>query len=52
MEEAFTRSLFGTSGFLATVGLADINGIVSLLVGIVTLFYMGYSIYKLHKNDS
>lgn len=51
MEEAFSRSLFGTSGFLASVGFADINGFVSLLVGLTTLIYMVFSIYKLWKDD-
>ncbi len=52
MEEAFSRSVFGTGGFLASVGLADINGFMSLLVGLTTLCYMSFSIYKLWKDDS
>lgn len=47
MEDAFTKSLFGTSGFLASVGLADVNAVVSLFVGLVTLCYMSLSLYKL-----
>lgn len=52
MEDVLQRATFGTSGFLASVGLQDINAIVSLLVGIATLCYMGLSIIKILKNDS
>lgn len=47
MEEALIRSTIGTSGFVATIGLAPLNEILSACVATVTLIYMGLSIYKL-----
>jgi len=47
MEETFIRSTIGTSGFLATIGLAPLNEALSVCVAIATLVYMGLSIYKL-----
>lgn len=35
-----TTPIFATAGLLATLGLADINGVISLLVGLVTLGYI------------
>ena len=35
-----TTPLVATAGLLATLGLSDINGIISLLVGLVTLGYI------------
>ena len=52
MEDFFQRATFGTSGFLATVGLQDINAIVSLFVGLATLVYMGISIAKVLRDDT
>ena len=47
MNDLFSRASFGTGGFLATIGLSEVNAVVSLLVGLATLVYMGLSIYKL-----
>jgi hypothetical protein len=52
MEEIFTKSLIGTGGFLATLGLQEINSFVSLLVGLATLVYMVSSIIKIWKGLS
>lgn len=49
MEEVMTKSFIGTSGFLATLGLQEINAFVSLLVGLATLGYMVVSIIKIVK---
>ena len=49
MEEIFTKSFIGTGGFLATLGLQEINAVVSLLVGLATLGYMVSSIIKIWK---
>lgn len=46
MDEIIHRATFGTSGFLATVGLQEINSIVSLLVGLATFGYMVLCIIK------
>ena len=35
-----TTPIIATGGLLATLGLSDINGIISLLVGLVTLGYI------------
>jgi len=49
MDDIIQRSTFGVSGFLATIGLQEINAIVSLFVGIATLAYMILSIIKILK---
>ena len=49
MEEVITKSLVGTGGFFATLGLAPISEVVSLLVGLATLIYMVVSIIKITK---
>ena len=49
MDELISRASLGTGGFLATIGLSEINAVVSFLVGLATLAYMGVSIYKLLK---
>jgi len=49
MEDIISRLSVGTGGFLATIGLQGINSVVSLLVGVFTLIYMGLSIYKILK---
>jgi hypothetical protein len=47
MDDLISRTSFGTGGFLATIGLSEVNAVVSLFVGLATLMYMGISIYKL-----
>ena len=49
MDEIISRTTLGTGGFLATIGLQNINSVVSLLVGVATLTYMVLSIYKIFK---
>ena len=49
MDDIINKSFIGTSGFLASVGLAQISEIVSLIVGLATLAYMGLNIWKLVK---
>ena len=46
MEEVIMKSLVGTGGFFATLSLAPISEVVSLLVGVATLVYMIVSISK------
>jgi len=49
MDEVIYKSFIGTGGFLATIGLAPINEVVSLMVGLATLVYMIVSIIKITK---
>jgi len=49
MDEIISRTSLGLGGFLAAVGLQEINAVVSLFVGLLTLAYMGLSITKLLK---
>ena len=49
MEEVITKSLVGTGGFFATLSLASISEVVSLMVGVATLIYMVVSIIKITK---
>ena len=50
IDDILTRSSIGTGGFLATLGLAEINEIVSIAVGLATFIYMAAGIYKTIKN--
>ena len=49
MDEVIVKSLVGTGGFFATLGLAPISEVVSLMVGVATLVYMVVSIIKITK---
>ena len=49
MEEIISRASLGTGGFLATIGLAEVNAFLSFMVAVATLVYMSLSIYKLLK---
>ncbi len=49
IEDCISRSVLGTVGLLATVELAQVNLIVSILVGIATLTFMVVSIIKIIK---
>ena len=49
MDEVITKSLVGTGGFFATLSLAPINELVSLMVGVATLVYMVVSIIKITR---
>lgn len=46
MDDIITRSTIGTGGFFATLGLSNINEIVSIAVGLATFVYMVVSIIK------
>ena len=41
------RGTVGSTGFFACLGLQSINGVVSLVVGIMTFIFLALSIYKL-----
>jgi len=49
IEDCTTRSILGISGLFATVELAQVNLVVSILVGIATLTFMVVSIIKILK---
>jgi hypothetical protein len=51
MEDIINRSLVGTGGFFASLGLAQFSEVVSLIVGLATLTYMVLNIHKLLKED-
>jgi hypothetical protein len=62
MEEVITKSLVGTGGFFATLSLAPISEVVSLMVGgyvnlisrithLATLVYMVVSIIKITRRS-
>jgi hypothetical protein len=51
MEDLINRSLVGTGGFFASLGLAQFSEVVSLIVGLATLTYMVLNIHKLLKED-
>jgi hypothetical protein len=47
IEDCTTRSILGISGLFATVELAQVNLVISILVGIATLTFMIVSIIKI-----
>lgn len=49
IEDFITRTTFGASGLFATIGLAQVNLVVSILVGLATLTFMIVSIIKILK---
>ena len=49
MQDVISRTTLGTGGLQASVGLQQINAVISLFVGIATLAYMILSIYKIIK---
>lgn len=49
MEDIIYRSTVGTGGFIATLGLQEINTFISILVGLATFGYMVLSIMKILK---
>lgn len=49
IDDFITRSILGTSGLLATIELAQVNLVVSILVGLATLTFMIVSIIKILK---
>jgi hypothetical protein len=49
MEDIIYRSTIGTGGFIATLGLQEINTIISIMVGLATFGYMVLSIMKILK---
>ena len=44
------RGTVGSTGFFACIGLQSVNGVVSLVVGVMTFIFLGLSIYKLLKD--
>ena len=47
--DTILRGTVGSTGFFACVGLQSVNGVVSLIVGVMTFIFLGLSIYKLIK---
>ena len=47
--DTMLRGTVGSTGFFACLGLRSINGVVSLVVGIMTFIFLALSIYKLLK---
>ena len=45
--ESVIRGTVGSTGFFACMGLQSVNSVVSLVVGVATLIFLGLSIYKL-----
>ena len=45
--DTMLRGTGGSTGFFACLGLQSINGVVSLVVGIMTFIFLALSIYKL-----
>jgi len=47
--DTMLRGTVGSTGFFACMGLQSVNSLVSLLVGVATIAFLGLSIYKLIK---
>jgi hypothetical protein len=50
MEDIIYKSIIGTGGFIATLGLTPVNEVLGFLVGISTLVYMTVSAIKAIKD--
>ena len=48
--DTMLRGTVGSTGFFACLGLQSVNGVVSLVVGIMTFIFLALSIYKLLKD--
>ena len=48
--EGVIRCTVGSTGFFACMELQSVNSVVSLIVGIATLVFLGLSIHKLIKD--
>ena len=48
--ETMLRGTVGSTGFFACIGLQSVNTVVSLVVGVMTIIFLGLSIYKLLKD--
>jgi len=46
MSDIIEKTSIGTLGFFSSVGIAEVNAILSALVAIMTIVYLGVSIYK------
>ena len=51
MEDLIEKTTVGTMGFFSSLGLAQINAILSAIVAILTIVYLGVSIYKKVKEN-
>ena len=49
MSDIIYRSTVGTGGFIATLGLQEVNAVISIMVGLATFGYMVLSIIKIVK---
>jgi len=47
--ETLVRGTVGSTGFFACMELQSVNAVVSFVVGLATLIFLGLSIYKLTK---
>ena len=45
--DTILRGTVGSTGFFACIGLQSVNGVVSLIVGVMTFIFLALSIYKL-----
>ena len=51
MDSPHRPAAVGVGGLLGTITLSDINNLVAISVGVVTLCYLGIKIFKeLNKN--
>lgn len=49
MMEPIIRGAVAPAGFFACMELQNINAVVSLWVGVATIAFLGFSIYKIIK---
>lgn len=46
MSDIIEKTTIGTLGFISSVGIAEVNAILSAAVALMTIVYLGVSIYK------
>ena len=46
MNDLIEKGCVGTVGFLSSIGLVNVNAVLSAIVAILTIIYLGVSIWK------
>ena len=46
MNDLIEKGCVGTVGFISSIGMAEVNSVLSALVALLTIIYLGVSIWK------
>ncbi len=51
MDYPYLPVIIGVAGLLGTITISDLNNVVAISVGVLTLCYLGIKIWKEIKSD-